>query len=109
MKKSNIWFLLSVLGAVVPYYFFAHQFAATGLDLMAFINPLFASGASAGFTADLLITSFIFWIWIVGEPDRLTTKNISILIVINLTIGLSCALPLYFWMKTNKTTTGWEK
>ncbi len=100
--KSGIWLFLSFLGAVIPYYFFTQQFAATGIDLISFARALFVNGASAGFTADLLISSFIFWLWMLSEKQRLITKQIVILILINLTIGLSCALPLYVWMKTKR-------
>ncbi len=54
---KNVYLLLAVLGAVVPYAFFIPFMGTHGVDLMAFVGGLFANGAAGGFTADLLITS----------------------------------------------------
>jgi hypothetical protein len=60
MKRLNL--VLAVLGAIVPYIFFFQFFSSEGIRVSSFISALFANGAVSGFTADLLITSLIFWI-----------------------------------------------
>lgn len=87
---------LAVVGALIPYAFFIPFFAEHGLGVTTFISALFVNGAASGFTADLLITSFAFWVFLAIEK----TRRPWLYILINLTIGLSCALPLYFYFRT---------
>ncbi len=93
--NNNIYLVLAILGAVVPYVFFLNFFATDGLALGGFVTALFVNGAAGGFTADLLITSLVFWIYMFGRRDGPATWPF---VVINLTIGLSCALPAYLYV-----------
>lgn len=88
----NLYLVLAVAGAVVPYLFFFQFFGSVGLDLPAFVGALFANGAAAGFTADLLITSLVFWIYLFSRREGPSPWPF---IALNLLIGLSCALPAY--------------
>ncbi len=94
----NLFLALAIIGAVVPYAFFVAFFAEHGIDLMTFIPALFVNGAASGFTVDLLITSLVFWIYLLVEK----AEKPWIYILVNLTIGLSCALPLYLYVKLGK-------
>jgi hypothetical protein len=92
-----LYLALAVIGAVVPYLFFFDFIDSMGLDLAAFIGALFVNGAAGGFTADLLITSAVFWTYMFscgrGPAPWL-------FIALKLTIGLSCALPAYLYAST---------
>ena len=59
MKK--VYLVLAFVGALVPYYFFLQFFSIEGVNLGIFLSALFANGAVGGFSADLLISSFVFW------------------------------------------------
>ena len=99
MKLKYVYLSLSILGAIIPYVFFTQYFQVNGIHLISFINDLFGNGASGGFSADLLISSFVFWIFLFQD------KNISnkwIFIALNLIIGLSCALPFYYYDMKHK-------
>lgn len=95
---KNLYLGLAVAGAVVPYLFFVPFFAEFGLNLPGFIGGLFANGAAGGFTADLLITSAVVWIFLAEQR----ASNIWLYVLVNLTIGLSCALPLYLYMTADQ-------
>ncbi len=84
----------TILGTVVPYVFFIDFFLNNGIYVSDFINGVFANGAASGFTADLLISSFAFWGYLIANQQ----KRIALYVVLNLTIGLSCALPLYLYL-----------
>jgi hypothetical protein len=90
----SIYLVLAVAGAVVPYVFFLTFAAVEGIDMVAFVGGLFANGAAGGFTADLLISSLVFWLWMFSRPDG---PRPWLFILLNLTIGLSCALPAYLY------------
>ena len=83
---------LAVAGAVAPWIFFARFFAIEGYA--AFVPALFVNGAAGGFTADLLISSLVFWIFAFAETRRGALSRPWLYVAINLAIGLSCALPL---------------
>jgi len=91
---KNLYLILAIIGAVVPYLFFFQFFAQAGIDLPAFIGALFVNGAAGGFTADLLITSFVFWIYMFNRKEGPAPW---LFVALNLTIGLSCALPAYLY------------
>jgi hypothetical protein len=91
---KNLYLVFAIIGAVVPYLFFVDFISSQGLDLPAFVGALFANGAAGGFTADLLITSMVFWIYMF---NRRNGPAPWLFIALNLTIGLSCALPAYLF------------
>lgn len=107
MTLKNTYMLLAIIGAILPYWFFINFGVTEGLDLLVFILALFANGAVAGFTTDLLISSFVFWLYVFSRrPDG---PNPALFIVLNLFVGLSCALPAYLWaaiQKQESTMTG---
>lgn len=90
---KNIFLLLSIVGAIIPYVFFGQFISLNGLDLILFSKSLFVNGAVGGFSADLLITSVVFWIFV----KQTKWRPLFPFLLINLFIGLSCALPLYLY------------
>lgn len=90
MQKTYL--SLAIIGAIVPYIFF-FQFLADH-PIGDFVAALFANGAAGGFSADLLISSAVFWVFLWQRE----APRAWIYVVINLTIGLSCALPAYLYM-----------
>jgi len=97
MKK--IYLLLSVVGAIVPYLFFFQFVKAEGLNISAFISALFVNGAAGGFSADLLLASFIFWLFLFQQVKESNGPKPYLFIVLNITIGLCCALPAYLFAR----------
>lgn len=96
---KNVYLLLAVIGAVVPYVFFMGFFAEHGINLADFVGALFVNGAAGGFSADLLITSAVFWLYMF---TRQAGPAPWLYIALNLTIGLSCALPAYLYTITRQ-------
>jgi len=97
---SRFYFFAFLLGSAIPLYFII-QFVrdAGGIDLVEFVNQLFANYAASTFSADLLICSFIFWIFMANEQKKHRTPNMGYFILLNLTIGLSTAMPLYLFFR----------
>ncbi len=98
---KNLYLMLAIAGAVVPYIFFGQFFAEAGLDLPAFVAALFTNGAAGGFTADLLIASGVFWIYMFSRKEG---PSPWLFVVLNLSIGLSCALPAYLYASLRART-----
>ena len=96
---KNFYLVAAVVGAIVPYVFFIEFFMARGLDLVTFIEGVFANGAAGGFAADIFISSAIFWGYLIANKE----PGIWRYVIINLLIGLSCALPYYLYVKAAET------
>lgn len=90
----SFYLVAAIFGAIIPYIFFIEFFAEAGLDLPAFVAALFANGAAGGFTADILISSAVFWHYMFSQRGG---PKPWLYIALNLTIGLSCALPAYLY------------
>ena len=100
---KNVYLVAAILGAVIPYFFFVQHFDAQGCARTAFLAQIFANPAASGFSADLVISSFVFWLFMFrageGAPKPWP------FVVINLLIGLSCALPAYlYWQMRDDQT-----
>jgi len=96
---KQLYLVLAIAGAVGPYIFFAQFMGSADPSLGAFVSQLFATPPAAGFTTDLLITSAAFWIWSFQEAQRRGMRRWWGYVVVNLLIGLSCAFPLFLYMR----------
>lgn len=97
MKMKTVYLLLAIVGAVVPYYFFVQHMSLAGFGLQDFMAASFANPVASGFTSDLLISSFIFWIAMFQRRKSGKGPGPLLFILLNLLIGLSCALPAYLY------------
>lgn len=106
MDRKKLYLLLAIGGAVVPYIFFIQHFAAAGFHIGVFVSAVFVNPAAGGFTADLLISSLVFWIFMLHRRGRGEGPGPFWFIVLNLTIGLSCALPAYLYASEDSGKAG---
>lgn len=97
MKK--LFLVLAIAGAILPYVFFIPFFQTEGFGLNTFVTALFVNGAAGGISADLLFTSFVFWLFMFIQQKRAKGPNPYLFIILNLAIGLSCALPAYLYAR----------
>jgi hypothetical protein len=97
MKK--LYLVLAVIGAIVPYIFFFPFIQAEGFNIPAFISALFVNGAAGGISADLFLASFIFWIFMFRQDREANGPKPYLFIILNLAIGLCCALPAYLFAR----------
>ncbi|NRB42675.1 MAG: DUF2834 domain-containing protein [Pseudomonadales bacterium] len=95
MKK--VYLTLAIIGAILPYLFFFDFIQVNGFDIPLFITSLFPNGAAGGFSADLLFTSFTFWLFMFVQNKTNHHPSPWLFIILNLTIGLSCAFPAYLY------------
>jgi ketosteroid isomerase-like protein len=104
MKRaaSTAYLVLAVLGAVLPWAFFL-GFSAAGGTAAGFVPALFVNGAAGGFTADLLVSSVAFWVFLFTDARRRRVGRPWLYVAVNLFVGLSCALPLYLWRRARIT------
>jgi hypothetical protein len=94
---KQLYLILAIVGGIAPYVFFFQHFASSGLALNEFVAALFVNGAAGGFTVDLLLSSAVFWIAIIHRHRLGKGPNPIAFVVLNLCIGLCCALPAYLY------------
>lgn len=102
MNTKSLYLLITIIGAIVPYIFFINFFMEEGFNLITFSKALFENSAAAGFSIDLLLTSFTFWFFMYKDKG---VKSIWPVIILNLTIGLSCAFPFYLYLKEKESNS----
>ena len=83
------------IGLVVPYWFALPFFLIHGPNFQLFVEEIFASRISSFFAADLIISSVIFLSWSRRDARDKKIKGWWLVLVSNLVVGLSLALPLY--------------
>jgi len=70
MNRATGYLVLAVLGAVIPVTFFVSYEMAAGIIPVGFVKVFFENAAARGFTADLLISLFAFWIYIFSKKGE---------------------------------------
>ena len=98
--RRNLYAGLAVLGAAVPLVLTGVFIANEGLDLGALGDQL-SGPAALAFVADVSISSLVFWFWMWPEARAIGAGPWPFVLV-NLFIGLSCALPLFLYVREKK-------
>jgi len=96
--------VLTVLGAVIPWYYNLQFMAASGgsFSAWAFVAGGFANPAAASLSVDLLVGSTAVVIWMVAEARQLEMKNWWIYLVLIPTVAFAFACPLFLFMRERK-------
>ncbi len=97
---KNFYLICTVVGTVIPWLFFANFFWQEGVNVPLFVQSLFVNGATGGFSADVLISIFVFWIWSYADAQQHQVKQWWLILPASFMVGLSCALPLYLYLRT---------
>ena len=94
--------IISIIGAVIPWLFFGAWFSANGLAPAAFVLDLFANGAAGGFSADVILSIFVFWVWSYIDARRGDVGVWWLVLPAGFCVGLSLALPLYLYLRERR-------
>ncbi len=102
MSIRSFYLATAVIGTVVPWLLFGSFFGRHGPDIPLFLRSLFANGAAGDFSADVLITIIIFWVWSWRDAARHGVTRWWLVLPASFFVGLSLALPLYLYMRERK-------
>lgn len=98
----SFYLAMAVVGTIVPWAFFGSFFAANGLDMPGFVSGLFVNGAAGGFSADVLISILVFWVWSWRDAQAHNIGRWWWVLPSSCFVGLSLALPLYLWLRAGQ-------
>lgn len=92
-------------GIVIPYYFALPFFLIHGPNFRLFVEEIFATRISSFFAADLILSSVIFLGWSRREAREKKVDGWWLVLISNLVVGLSLALPLYLLKRLDSAQT----
>jgi len=95
-----IYLALATIGTIVPMLAYIPWMQENGVDIGNLIAAWKSNGATTGLYYDLLISAFALNIWIVAETYVRKDYWVLLCIPAIYLIGVSCALPLYLFLRT---------
>lgn len=97
--RKTIYLIGAIIGIVLPYFFLIQFLMEYGFDLPIFFQQMFANPIASMFAVALLITSFVFWLFLFAEGRRLDMGYLWLYVLLNLFVGLSLAFPLFLYFR----------
>lgn len=96
-----VYLVLVVIGAVLPWYYFATWFNANGWDLAGMVDAWNVNDAATGLVYDLTVAYAALVIWVVYESLTIGRWWHAVVIpVLGICVGVSLALPLYLFLRS---------
>lgn len=92
---QRLYLILAMLGTVLPLSQFFRFLVIHGFDISLFFQQLFQTHVSAFFAMDVIISSFVLWLFVFSEGRRRRMKHLWLYVLCSLAVGLSLALPLF--------------
>ena len=99
MNRKNIYLLLCILGAAIPYSQFLPWVMQNGLHVGLLVRELFANRISAFFGLDVLVSSAVLLVFMRVEGRLLRMRFRWLPIVGLCAVGVSLALPLFLYLR----------
>lgn len=106
MKAKNIYLVLCIIGIILPYTQFIPYTLSGGADITKFIYAAFANQVTTGIVFDLLVSAAAFLVFAAYEGRKQKIKNLWIIPLSIITVGLSLAIPLFLYMREKKMGEG---
>ncbi len=99
MRLRHVYLALCVVGAFLPYSQFIPWFLEHGLDLSLFLDQLFANRIGGFFGLDVIVSSFVLWVFVFSEGRRIGMRHLWLPVLASLVVGVSLGLPLFLYMR----------
>lgn len=96
---ARFYLLLSILGTVVPYGAFVPWIISNGLDFSLLLEEATANPISIFAWLDVVIAAIALLGFIFVDGNRNGVKGRTIAILGTLSVGVSCGLPLYLYLR----------
>ena len=97
-----LYLVAAILGAILPLSQLIPFLAAYGLDIPLLFKQLFANHISAFFGLDVIVSSFVLWLFVFSEGRRRGMRNLWLYVICNLAVGVSLALPLFLFFRERR-------
>ena len=101
-----LYLIGAVLGAILPLSQLVPFVASHGFDIPLLFRQLFQNHISAFFGLDVIVSSFVLWLFVFSEGRRRGMKRLWVYVVCNLAVGVSLALPLFLFFRERRRRVG---
>jgi hypothetical protein len=105
VSLRRLYLGLSIVGTVLPLAVFWPFVRDHGFAPGTFFEQLFANPTGRAFATDLTLTALIFWLFAIVESRRLGIRHVWLPILASATIGVSCGLPLFLYLRERHRET----
>ena len=101
---NKIYLLLSIIGFIAPSVLVAIESVETG-NILLYTNPIatiegmFSNRISTIFMIDLLFAVMVFFVWTYVDGKKTGVKNLGLVWVLTMLLGLAGGFPLYLYLK----------
>lgn len=101
---KNVYLILCILGFIAPSILVFMESIETG-NILLYTNPLatiegmFANRISSIFMIDLLFVVMVFFIWSFGESRKKEIKNLYVVWLLTMLLGLAGGFPLFLYLR----------
>ena len=109
MNSKKLYLILAIIGFIAPSILVLIESVETGNILLythplATIKGMFANRISTIFMIDLLFAVIVFFIWTSIESKKHGIKNIGLVWLLTMLLGLAGGFPFFLYLK-EKTIT----
>ena len=101
-----IYLVAAILGAALPLSQLIPFLMSHGFDMPLFFQQLFQNNISGFFAMDVIVSSFVLWIFVFSEGRRRGMRNLWLYVICNLAVGVSLAFPLFLFFRERKLKFG---
>ena len=102
MRPATRYVLLCIAGLVLPYSQLIPFLREHGPDFGLFFQQLFSTRIGAFFAWDVIVSSVVLWVFVLGEGRRAGVKHLWAPLVANLAVGVSLGLPLFLYLRERR-------
>ena len=102
MRPATRYLLLCIAGLVLPYSQLIPFFREHGPDFGLFFQQLFSTRIGGFFAWDVIVSSVVLWVFVLGEGRRTGVKHLWAPLVANLAVGVSLGLPLFLYLRERR-------
>jgi hypothetical protein len=105
MRPATRYLLLCIAGLVLPFSQLIPFLREHGADFGLFFQRLFSTRPGAFFAWDVIVSSVVLWVFVLGEGRRTGVKHLWAPLVANLAVGVSLGLPLFLYLRERRRET----
>ncbi|MFT5757245.1 MAG: hypothetical protein ACI9LM_001974 [Alteromonadaceae bacterium] len=95
----RFYFILTILGVILPYGAFIPWLIENGVNLSLLFSDAVTNPISIFAWVDVIVSAVALLGFIVVDGKKNSVKGRSFALIGTLTIGVSCGLPLYLYLK----------
>ena len=100
-----LFLVAAILGTVLPLSFFLPFLATHGLDVSLFCRQLFQNNISAFFGMDVIVSTFVLWLFVFCEGRRRGMTHLWVYVLCTLLVGVSLGFPLFLFFRERNLRT----